>query len=206
MKKVHLLIIATIALVLGFSVSLLVYEAKPVKLEAGLWFGDQAKTLPEFELIDHNNKILGKSALIGKWNVMFFGYTHCPDVCPASLQTMSDMLNAIDDVSVRRQVQVIFVSVDPERDTAAILKTYVQYFHPDFIGATATLPDLDILTGAIGIAHSRDKSQENQAVYDVSHSSAIILLDLEAKFAGLFNAPHNSIAMASDIGKIVNNN
>lgn len=206
MKKAHLLVIATIALALGFSASLFVFEAKPVKLEAGLWFGDQAKALPEFELIDHNNKTLGKPQIADKWSIMFFGYTHCPDVCPTSLQAMSDMLNAIDDASVRRQVQVIFVSVDPERDTAEILKTYVQYFHPDFIGATAALPDLDILTSAIGIAHSRDKSQENQPAYDVSHSSSIILLNPRAEFAGLFSTPHNSLAMASDLRKIVNNN
>ena len=123
--------------------------------------------------------------LTGKWSLMFFGYTHCPDVCPTSLQALSDMLNTIDDIDMRRRIQVIFVSVDPDRDTPAILKTYLQYFHPDIIGASAPLTELNLLTSVIGIAHSRDKNIANQSVYDVSHSSAIILLNPESEFAGL---------------------
>lgn len=206
MKKAHLLIIAVMALSTGFIVSWMLSDSKPVKLEAGLWFGDQAKILPDFQLLDHNNHTLGKSELTGKWSLMFFGYTHCPDICPTSLQTLSDMLNTIDDIDVRRKVQVIFVSVDPDRDTPAILKTYVQYFHPDLIGASAPVPELNRLTGVIGIAHSREKNTENQAVYGVSHSSAIILLNPEVEFAGLFRAPHDGHAMARDLVKIIERN
>jgi protein SCO1/2 len=206
MKKAHLLIIAVMALSTGFIVSWMLNDSKPVKLEAGLWFGDQAKILPDFRLLDHNNQTLGKSELTGKWSLMFFGYTHCPDICPTSLQTLSDMLNAIDDIDVRRKVQVIFVSVDPDRDTPAILKTYVQYFHPDLIGASASVPELNRLTGVIGIAHSRDKNIENQSVYGVSHSSAIALLNPEVEFAGLFRAPHDGLAMARDLVKIIERN
>jgi len=206
MKKVHLPIIAVLALSAGFIVSWMVSDAKPVKLEAGLWFGDQAKKLPDFQLFDHNNQTLDKSELTGKWSLMFFGYTHCPDICPTSLQILSDMLNTIDDADVRRKIQVIFVSVDPDRDTPAILKTYVQYFHPDLIGASAPLAELNRLTAVIGIAHSRDKNTDNQTVYGVSHSSAIVLLNPEVEFAGLFNAPQNSQSMARDLAKIIERN
>ena len=184
----------------------MVFDSKPVILEAGLWFGDQAKVIPDFQLLDHDNQTLGKSELAGKWSLMFFGYTHCPDVCPTSLQSLSDMMKAIGDDDVRRVLQVIFVSVDPDRDTPAILKNYLQYFNSDFIGATANLADLDRLTKALGIMHSRDKTSEDQVDYGVSHSASILLFNPKAEFAGLFSAPHNSRAMASDLGKIIDNN
>jgi protein SCO1/2 len=206
MKKSHLLIIAMISLSFGFIVSSIVFDSKPLELEAGTWFADQARSLPDFQLIDHNDQALKNSDLSGKWSLMFFGYTHCPDVCPTSLQTLGDMLKAIDDMDTRRRIQVIFVSVDPDRDTPAILKTYVQYFHPDIIGASAPLEQLNYLTGAIGISHSRNKANENQAEYEVSHSSSIILVNPDTKFAGLFGAPHDSLAMARDLGKIIDGN
>ena len=168
-----------------------------------MWFGDQAKILPEFELFDHNNQALGHPQLSGKWSLMFFGYTNCPDICPTSLQTLSDMMNAIDDSDVRKTVQVIFVSVDPERDSSQVLKSYVQYFNEDFIGASAPLDELNRLTTVIGIGHNREKSSDQKSSYDVSHSSAIILISPQVKFAGLFGAPHNSLAMARDLSKIV---
>ena len=206
MKKVHLLIIAIISLTAGFSVSWMVFDSKPIILKAGLWFGDQATILPEFQLLDHNNQILGKPELTGKWSLMFIGYTNCPDVCPASMQALSDMMQAIEDEDVRRALQVIFVSVDPDRDSAEILKNYVQYFNSEFIGATASLTDLDRLTKVLGIMHSRDKTSEDQVVYGVSHSSSILLINPKAEFAGLFSAPHDSLAMANDLGKIIDNN
>jgi len=206
MKKANLLIIAIISLSVGFSLSWIVFQSKPVTLKAGLWFGDQTTVLPEFQLLDHNNKIFGKSELTGKWSLMFFGYTNCPDVCPTSLQALSDMMEAIQDDDVRRALQVIFVSVDPDRDSAEILKTYVQYFNSEFIGATAELAELDRLTRVLGIMHSRDKTNEDQVAYGVSHSASILLINPNAEFAGLFSAPHDSLAMASDLGTIIDNN
>jgi protein SCO1/2 len=206
MKKSHILIVALISLIFGFGVSWMVYDSQPVKLEAGLWFGEQAKTLPEFELIDHNGQILSKARFRDRWSLIFFGYTHCPDVCPTTLQDLSDMMKAIQHDEVRRALQVVFVSVDPDRDSAEILKKYVQYFNPDFIGATAALPEIDRLTDAIGIMHSREKTSEDQVVYGVSHSASVLLLNPLAEFAGLFRAPHDSLAMANDLGKIINNN
>ncbi len=206
MKKAHLLIIAIISLVAGFSLSGIVFDSEPVTLKAGQWFGDQAMILPEFQLLDHNNQTFGKSELTGKWSLMFFGYTNCPDVCPTSMQALSDMMEAIQDDDVRDALQVIFVSVDPDRDSAEILKNYVQYFNSEFIAATANLTELNRLTKVLGIMHSRNKTSENQVAYGVSHSGSIILINPEAEFAGLFGAPHDSLAMANDLSKIVDNN
>jgi len=203
MKKTRLLFIAVLALGFGFMVSWMVFDAKPVKLEATQWLGDQAKILPDFKLIDHNNQVLGKAELDGRWSILYFGYTHCPDICPIDLNILGEMLDAIEDSDTRRMIRVIFVSVDPERDTPAVFKSYLQNFHPEIIGASAPVAELNILTHALGIPHSHDKNHEHQAVYDVSHSSVMILLNPEVEFAGLFSAPHDSSAMASDLGKII---
>ena len=203
MKKTHLLFIAVLALVFGFMVSWMVFDSRPVKLEATQWFGDQAKILPDFKLIDHNKQVLGKADLAGKWSILYFGYTNCPDVCPVDLNILGEMLDAIDDSDVRRMIRVVFVSVDPDRDTPVALKTYLQNFHPEIIGASAPAAELNILTHAIGIPHSHDKKHEHKAVYDVSHSSVMVLLNPDGKYAGLFSAPQDSNLMASDLGKII---
>jgi protein SCO1/2 len=206
MNKSSIAIVALLALVGGFSISWFLSNNKPVELEAGTWFGDQARALPEFELLDHNNQLLTRSSLEGKWSLIFFGYTHCPDICPASLQTMSDMLAAIDDPDVLDAVQVYFVSVDPERDRAEILAAYVTYFDASFIGATAALEKLTPLTRSLGIAHDIRNKSETSTDYDVDHSSAIVLINPQAEFAGLFGAPHDALAMARDLIRIVEYN
>jgi protein SCO1/2 len=206
MNKSSIAIVAVLALIGGFSISWFLSNNKPVELEAGTWFGDQARALPEFELLDHNNQPLIRSSLEGKWSLMFFGYTHCPDICPASLQTMSDMIAAIDDPDVLDAVQVYFVSVDPERDRAGILAAYVTYFDARFIGATAALEKLTPLTRSLGIAHDIRNKSGASTDYDVDHSSAIVLINPQAEFAGLFGAPHNALAMARDLTRIVEYN
>jgi|TARA_B110000261_G_scaffold36499_1_gene42387 cytochrome oxidase Cu insertion factor (SCO1/SenC/PrrC family) len=196
-------IIAVVALVLGLGGSWFAQNSKPIKLEVGRWFGEQARTLVDFELRDQNNQPFGEKQLKGKWSLLFFGYTHCPDICPISLQAMAEMMKAIDDKHVREDLQVAFISVDPARDTPALLKSYVEYFNPSFIGATAVLPELKKLTASIGIAHKLEKKSDDQESYLVSHSGAIVLLNPQAEFSGLFSAPHDALAMARDMTKII---
>jgi protein SCO1/2 len=206
MNKSSIAIVALLALIGGFSISWFLSSNKPVELEAGLWFGDQARALPEFELVNHDNQPLTRSSLNGKWSLIFFGYTHCPDICPVSLQTMAEMLAAIEDPDVLAAMQVYFVSVDPERDKPEILAAYVTYFNPAFIGATATQEKLTPLTRSLGIAHDIRNKSEASTDYDVDHSSAIVLINPQAEFAGLFGAPHDALAMARDMTRIVEYN
>ena len=206
MNKSSIAIVALLALIGGFAISWYLSSNKPIELEAGLWFGEQARALPDFELVDHHGQVMDRTTLSGKWNLMFFGYTHCPDICPASLQTMSDMVNAIEDPDVVKAVRIYFISVDPARDDPETLASYVTYFNPGFIGATAALEKLTPLTRSLGIAHDvRNKTGDNSS-YVVDHSSAIVLINPQAEFAGLFSAPHNSLAMARDLTRIVEYN
>ena len=198
--------VALLSLLVGFALFWFVERGKPVTLEAGTWFGDQARALPTFELIDHRQRKLTNTSLGGKWSLMFFGYTHCPDICPISLQALREMKQAIDDPDVVDALRVYFVSVDPERDTPAVLADYVTYFDPDFIGASADMEELRKLTGALGIAHEFRNRVEGSDSYDVDHSGVIVLVSPGGEYAGLFGAPQDAQAMARDMTKIIEHN
>ena len=203
MKKSSIVIVALIALIGGFGLSWYAHNSKPIELESGLWFGEQARALPEFELIDHNRQALTRNSMRGQWSLLFFGFTHCPDICPISLQALADMHKAIDDADVSDAIQVYFVSVDPERDSPQVLAEYVHYFNPAFNGATAPLEELTPLTRSLGIAHAIRNKTEDSSDYDVEHSAAIVLINPQAEYAGLFGAPQDPLAMARDMTRIV---
>jgi protein SCO1/2 len=203
MNKSSIAIVALIALVGGFALSWYVHSQRPIELESGLWFGDQARALPDFELVDQRQQPLTRADLIGHWSLMFFGYTHCPDICPVALQTMADMMGLIDDSDVSGALQVYFISVDPERDSPEVLAEYVHYFNPGFNGATATLERLAPLTRSLGISHAIHNRVEGSDNYDVDHSTAIVLINPRAEYAGLFSAPQDAALMARDLTRII---
>ena len=208
MNKSSIALLALVFVALGFGVAASIYYAvsTPVELEQGLYFGERARALPAVELVDHRERPWTPDELRGNWSLMFFGYTHCPDICPLALQTLADTLRGIDDADVREAVDVYFVSVDPERDTPARLAEYVAYFDPQFVGLTAPLDRLRVLTRSLGIAHDFRNKTDGAERYDVDHSSAIVLINPAAEFAGIFGAPHDPVAMANDLTKIVEHN
>ncbi|NNE64744.1 MAG: SCO family protein [Gammaproteobacteria bacterium] len=203
MRKSRIVAVAVLALATGFTIALIVKQLQPVKLESATWFGDHSRALPEFELIDQNNNKLKRSDFEGRWHLIFFGYTHCPDICPASLQTLADMVKLIDDRDVANLLEVAFISVDPARDRPEILKSYVEYFNPDFIAATASPENLDRITGSLGIAYFIDKNDPEQQSYEVGHSSGFVLINPAVELSGLFSAPHDSRKIANDLIKII---
>ncbi len=207
-------IVASVALTFGFLISfypgnsnsaqVVASNSSPFQLEVITLLGDKSRVLPEFELIDHNKQILGKNRLRGKWSLMLFGYTSCPDICPTTLNTISHMVNAIDDPDVREAVRVYFVSVDPQRDKLDLLATYMNYFNSEFTGATADIDKLKILTSALGVSHKIKKKSESDLTYAVSHSGFIVLIDPDVQFIGLFfSSPDNVQAIARDMTRLV---
>jgi protein SCO1/2 len=214
MNNLNVSILASVTLMFGLLISSYPGDSKssqvvadgssPVPLEVITLLGDKARVLPEFELIDHNKQILGKDRLKGKWSLMLFGYTSCPDVCPTTLNTINHMVKAIDDPDVREAVRVYFVSVDPQRDKPDLLATYMNYFNSDFTGATADIEKLRILTSALGISHKIKKKSEDDLSYAVSHSGYIVLIDPDVKFTGLFfTAPDDVQGIARDLTRLV---
>ena len=162
----------------------------------------EAKPLPDFLLEDHRGKAFTNESLRGQWSFVFFGYTHCPDVCPITLA----LLNQVDQV-LKKETDVvkhktIFISVDPERDTMAQLADYVPYFNPEFIGVTGSLENLRVLTKSLGIAFGKEGDTES-VEYEVFHSARIMLIDPEARLKALFSFPHDVNTIVDDYIKII---
>ena len=116
------------------------------------------------------------SDLRGKTVLIFFGYTSCPDVCPISLARINACFSAMDNDELER-VQALFITLDPERDTAEVLEKYTGYFHPKIIGLRGEVEDIDAVTAQYGITYSKDPMPGSPLGYSVSHPTDILLLD-----------------------------
>lgn len=116
------------------------------------------------------------SDLQGKAVLIFFGYTSCPDICPISLARINACFSAMDEEELDR-VQALFITLDPERDTAETLEKYTSYFHPKIIGLRGETEDIDAVTAQYGITYSKDQMPGSALGYSISHPTDILLLD-----------------------------
>ncbi len=129
------------------------------------------------ELNDHNGQRRTLADFKGKVVALFFGFTHCPDVCPTTLVEMGAVMKELGEDAGR--VQVIFVSVDPERDTADVLKRYVPAFHPSFLGMTGTADEIARAAKEFKIYYQKQKLASGG--YTMDHSAGTYLLDGEGR-------------------------
>ncbi len=132
---------------------------------------------------------LSLSDLRGKIVLIFFGYTSCPDVCPTSLARINASFSAMDDKELER-VQALFITLDPERDTADRLEKYTSYFHPKIIGLRDDVDAIDAVTSLYGVKYSKDPMPESALGYSISHPTDILLLDAEGQIVEA--VPHDA--------------
>ncbi|HIK73337.1 MAG: protein SCO1/2 [Alloalcanivorax sp.] len=132
-----------------------------------------------FTLTDENGDTVNASIVDNKAVVLFFGYTHCPDYCPMTLTLLAQAMNTLSEQE-REQLRVLFVSVDPERDTPSLLKEYTAYFGPEVIGLTGTKDQLDDVTKRYRTAYGYGDKDE-QGNYEVSHGLAMYGFDKSGK-------------------------
>jgi protein SCO1/2 len=147
------------------------------------------KPLTAFAFTDHENRAFDLSRLKGKWSFLFFGYTHCPDICPTTLATLARARESIAKSTAGAQdVQFVFISVDPNRDTAGKLRQYVTYFDATFVGVTGDDAQLGKLAGQLGAAYqvAITPGMENYPVY---HSAAVFLVDPRVRYHAVFAPP-----------------
>ncbi|MGQ0657817.1 MAG: SCO family protein [Chromatiales bacterium] len=153
----------------------------PAAVPGLLW--PAAKTLHGIALTDHRNQPFDDEKLKGKWSLLFFGYTHCPDVCPNTLQMLNQVVPKLP-----ADTQVVFVSVDPQRDTPERLAEYISYFHPDFLGVGGSREAVNALTAQIGVVNIRN-AESDTGQYTVDHTVSLFLVDPELRLVGLFSPP-----------------
>jgi cytochrome oxidase Cu insertion factor (SCO1/SenC/PrrC family) len=142
----------------------------------------RAETLGgDFTLTDHNNQTYHLSHSRGKVVAMVFGYTTCPDVCPMALSEMSALLNGLEEQA--SEVQALFISVDPERDSLAKLSAYVPWFHPNILGLTGTLPAIEAVARQYHAHFTLHKSSPTDTGYTVDHNANLFLIDRKGSLA-----------------------
>ncbi|MFY8326692.1 SCO family protein [Pseudoalteromonas sp. ZZD1] len=142
---------------------------------------EQAKPLSDFALLDqHKNKVT-KAAFAGQWNLVFLGYTSCPDICPLTLAKLNAVHKALNE---QYPLQIWFLSVDPKRDTADKRKAYIDYFNPDFLAVSGEHKDLFPLVRELGLIYAISDSDEQE--YAVDHSASVAMVDSRGAVRAIF--------------------
>lgn len=184
-----------------------------VAVAAGAWFASRVfqepvlpqfatvlperRPLPEFSLTDHDNRPFDATRLRGRTSLLFFGFTHCPDICPATLSQLA---------AARRQLaaagdgadlpQIVLVTVDPERDTPEVLESYVEYFGEGITGVTGAVEEIRALAEPLGVYFEKSPLGDD---YTMGHSTAVLVVGPDAALQALFSAPHDVAAFVHDL-------
>ncbi len=158
----------------------------------------EPRLLKAFSLTDHNGQPLDLEQLKGQWTLVFFGYTHCPDICPTTLGILKGLVSKLkEQAEISADTRILFVSVDPKRDTLPHLKEYINYFHKEFIAATGERQEIDKLARSLGAIYMFDGDTEG-ADYIVNHSASVALIDPRGEWVARFNPPLTVSNFSSD--------
>jgi protein SCO1/2 len=189
--RLSVILVVAVAALAGFWLAHRLDRSMPV-LTSGTWL-PQPRDPGEFSLLDQNSAQFTAARLKGAPTLVYFGYTHCPDVCPVTLLQLAQVVKT----GVVRNLRVIFISVDPARDTPTQLAQYVHAFDPDFIGLTGSAAMLQTVAQRFGVAYQRVDLPGGD--YSMDHSSTIFLMDARGRNVAVFNAPYDVKSLTQDL-------
>ena len=165
------------------------------QLTSGTWL-TQPRPVPEVSLVDQSGQPFTAQSLKGHPTLVFFGFTHCPDVCPTTLARLSEVVKAANVPDLK----VLLVSVDPERDTPELLARYVHAFNPDFGGVTGKPEEIQRLAKEFAVATA--KVDLGGGEYTVDHSAAVFLLNRQGQRVAIFTPPYEVAPVAADLQNV----
>lgn len=160
------------------------------------------RPLPAFALRQSDGTQLTQDELRGHWTLVFLGFTYCPDVCPTTLAQLAQAQKQWATLDEQVRPRVLLVSVDPERDSPARVGEYAHAFHRDSLAATADIPTLEGFARALSLVFMKvpgEHFKDNPQDYSMDHSAQLIVLDPQARMAGLIQPPFNPQAIAADM-------
>lgn len=192
-----------IIVIIAFAAAFLLPKYQQVSLpqpQFSLYY-QQARVIKSFQLSDHHGKAFTNKNLQGKWSFVFIGYTSCPDVCPTTLQNLNFVYDDLKKIAANSQI--LFLSVDPKRDSVAKLNKYIGYFNKEFIALRGEHDQLIPFTRNLGLmyslvddenASSVNKENHDETKYEkkyeqnylVNHSASIALINPQGKVAAIF--------------------
>jgi len=187
----------TAALVaVGLGIAVILATGAPQSGGEGDESGGKALIGGPFTLVDHTGETRTAADFQGRPMLVFFGYTHCPDVCPTGLQTMSDALDRLEPATAER-IQPLFVTIDPARDTAEAMADYVEHFHPALVGLTGTSEQVAKAAKSYRVYYA--KQGEGEADYLMDHSTFTYLMDAKGEYVTHFAHGISADEMAQQI-------
>jgi len=205
-QKTVFILVALIALVLGLTINKVLSgkgQGDPTALiDAGIILLPQTRNLPDVKMIDQDGNPVMVNQLKDKWSLLFFGYTFCPDICPTTLAQLRQIKSELPPEAAAK-LQIILVSIDPNRDTPKQLKQYLGYFDPQFKGLTASsVDDVQTLANAVSIPFiPPDTSKPN---YTVDHSGNLAVIGPDGTQRGFIRGPLNNAKLVAQLPVMLN--
>lgn len=164
---------------------------------------DQPQLIPEFHLINGQGKPFTNHNLKGHFSLLFFGFTHCQSICPLTMAMLTQLYTELKTEKLPLP-QVIFVTLDPKRDTPKVVGSYVKAFNPNFIGLSGPSTGIHQLSKQMGVVYiqaQQSKASENN--YQIDHSGTLYLINPEGKLAAIFSPPHDEVSIKQDYKNLV---
>jgi protein SCO1/2 len=154
-----------------------------------------------FSLVGADGKAVTDADFRGSYMLVFFGFTHCPDICPAELQVIAQALDKLGDKG--KKVVPVFITLDPERDTPQAMADYVKSFGPNFVGLTGSPEAIAAAAKAYRVAFAKVENKESAGDYSVDHSALVYLMDPEGKYVTHFSYGTGADELAEKLNKIL---
>lgn len=206
-KQTVIVLLCVIALIVGMMVARVVRspEISTEQLQQlGAIVKQQSTKLADFSLIDHQGRTFDNRRLQGKWSLVFFGYTYCPDVCPTTMALLSQLEQELKGSIAEDNTQYILASVDPERDTPEKLAEYVTHFNTDFIGVTGEVASMFEFARNLNSMFAKAPIDDSGS-YLVDHSMSIAIINPAGEHHGFLRGPHNVANMNQALRAIMGN-
>jgi len=200
-KNLIFAIVLGSALAAGIFVATIVNEPAELQTAFAIPLPDP---LPDFALLDQTGQRVNADTFRGQWDLVFFGFTNCPDICPTTLQILASVKHELADAGATLLPRIVLVSVDPERDTPQLVGQYVDYFGEGNLGVTGKIEDISTLTAALGIYFEKAPTADGD--YSVDHSAAVLVINPAGEFSALFSAPHIVANYVHDLPIIMSTN
>ena len=159
---------------------------------------EHPRIISDFNLVDHNGEAFSVENLKGKWTLAYFGFAHCPDICPMTLATLDSVYDKLSD-DIREDTQVVLFSLDPARDTPEKLAEYVPFFNKEFIGVTGEFMEILKLSRNVNVAFNKVTTDDG---YTVDHTGHIVLINKDGHYQGFFKPPFTLARLKSTFTSI----
>jgi len=204
-RAIVLLVIVALAAAAGLLASRHAFGPAPAVAPAvtSMTLLPEPRTLPPFALQQSDGTPLTGDELKGHWTLVFLGFTHCPDICPTTLAQLAGAQKRWAEMPAASRPRVLFVSADPERDSAEITGQYAHGFHVDTLAATAPIPQLQAFARSLSLVFMKSPGPSGTpGDYSIDHSAGFAVLDPQARMAGVIQPPFDVNAIAADLAAL----